>query len=284
VTTVRPFTRADRDQLTALVNAHIAAVVPGVSISVNALMTQLEREPAELIVDPWVVERQTFVATERNAIVAGAHVLRYADDEGVGESYRGLRAIRWLVARPNETAAAAELLARLDVDAADGSLPAPFVYGVPNVWPHIRALYSDAGFIPSRTEVVLYAEIEDLPEASFTAERSVGPWTWTRLSAGEAYIDLETDFTVGGTLSRFAGWADIGNLVAPDDATRVWLLGQAKEWLRRGGATRLVTYADPDGTGFYLANGFRELVRTQRGFLRAPEAPPSSRARRPAAR
>ena len=49
---VRPFRRADREQLTALVNAHIQAVVPGVSVSVNTVMSQLERDPGEFIVDP----------------------------------------------------------------------------------------------------------------------------------------------------------------------------------------------------------------------------------------
>jgi hypothetical protein len=36
---VRPFNRADRDQLTELVNAHIAAVVPGWGVSVSALLS-----------------------------------------------------------------------------------------------------------------------------------------------------------------------------------------------------------------------------------------------------
>ena len=49
---VRPFRRADREQLTALVNDHIQAVVPGVSVSVNTVMSQLERDPGEFIVDP----------------------------------------------------------------------------------------------------------------------------------------------------------------------------------------------------------------------------------------
>lgn len=276
--TIRPFSRADRDQLTALVNAHVAAVVPGASVSVNALMSQVEREPAELIVDPWVIDRRTVVAIERDVVVAGAHVQQFADDERVGESYRGMRAVRWLVARPDAMPAATELLASLDANAADGALPAPFVYGVPHTWPHIRALYVAAGFVPSRTEVVLVARVDDLPDAEFTAERSVGPWTWTRLAGGDAYIDLETDFTAGGTLSRFAGWADIGNLVARDDATRAWLLAQAKDWLRLGGVQRLVAYADPGGEIFYVANGFRELVRTERGWLRAREEPQRSRA------
>ena len=70
------------DQLTALVNAHAAAVLPGVSASVNAVLAQLEREPGEFIVDPWVSERQTLVdlpypgsATADAARVARATVI-----------------------------------------------------------------------------------------------------------------------------------------------------------------------------------------------------------------
>ena len=83
---IRPFRRRDRDQLTALVNLHVQAVVPAIGVSVNALMSQLEREPDEALVDPWVVERKTLVALERDAIVAGAHLLRYRDDESATSS------------------------------------------------------------------------------------------------------------------------------------------------------------------------------------------------------
>jgi hypothetical protein len=74
---VRSFRRADREQLTALVNAHVQAVVPGVSVSVNTVMSQLERDPGEFIVDPWVAERATLVAEQRHRVVAAAHLLRY---------------------------------------------------------------------------------------------------------------------------------------------------------------------------------------------------------------
>ena len=37
---VRPFRRDDRDQLTRLVNAHAEAVVPGMSPSVNAVLSR----------------------------------------------------------------------------------------------------------------------------------------------------------------------------------------------------------------------------------------------------
>src|ERR1700704_239094 len=95
-TVIRPFERRDREQVTDLVNAHIGAVLPGVSVSVNAVMSQLEREPGEAIVDPWVSERATLVAIERERVIAAAHLLRYASDARVSESYRDLGEIRWL--------------------------------------------------------------------------------------------------------------------------------------------------------------------------------------------
>jgi hypothetical protein len=36
---VRPFRRGDSDQLTKLVNAHAEAVVPGLSVSVNTVLS-----------------------------------------------------------------------------------------------------------------------------------------------------------------------------------------------------------------------------------------------------
>ena len=56
---VRPFRRGDRDQLTALVNTHAAAVVPGLGISVSSMLSELERQPGEFLIDPWVSERLT---------------------------------------------------------------------------------------------------------------------------------------------------------------------------------------------------------------------------------
>ena len=61
---IRPFRRSDREQLTELVNVHVGAVVPGWAVSINAVMAQLEREPGEPIVDPWVAERATLVALD----------------------------------------------------------------------------------------------------------------------------------------------------------------------------------------------------------------------------
>jgi len=153
-TLIRPFARGDREQVTSLVNAHIAAVVPGVSVSVQALLSQLEREPGEYIVDRWVTDRVTLVAEQRGRVVAAAHLLRYGNGEDTGECYRDAGEIRWLVCWTDEpswpdASAAGDALAvachaqlqRWGVSRryADGALPAPGVYGVPAQWPHIRA-------------------------------------------------------------------------------------------------------------------------------------------------
>jgi hypothetical protein len=63
---VRPFRRDDRDQLTRLVNAHAEAVVPGMSVSVNSVLGSLGRQPGEFIEDPWVSDRITLVAEQRD--------------------------------------------------------------------------------------------------------------------------------------------------------------------------------------------------------------------------
>jgi hypothetical protein len=113
---IRLFTRADRDQLTDLVNAHVAAVVPGLSVSVQAVLSQLERQTGEFVVDPWVADRVTLVAQQRGRLVAAAHLLRYGTADIVGDGYRGAGEIRWLLFWPpapywSDSVAAADTLA-----------------------------------------------------------------------------------------------------------------------------------------------------------------------------
>ncbi len=75
---VRRFDRRDRDQLTELMNLHVAAVIPGVVLSVNTVLSQLEREPGESIVDPWVAERYCLVAELESARPMSYGTLRTA--------------------------------------------------------------------------------------------------------------------------------------------------------------------------------------------------------------
>ena len=157
---VRRFRRDDRVQLTALVNAHVGAVMPGVTVSVNTVLSQLERDPGEFIVDPWVGERLTLVAEQRQRIVAAAHLIRYRADEDVGADFKNAGEIKWFVFWPPEPYwpagedAAAELMAACvatlqtwgcDPLYADGSLPAPGVYGIPAQWPHVAQALERAG-------------------------------------------------------------------------------------------------------------------------------------------
>jgi ribosomal protein S18 acetylase RimI-like enzyme len=300
---VRPFRRADREQLTALVNAHIQAVVPGVTVSVNTVLSQLERDPGEFIVDPWVAERATLVAEQRGRVVAAAHLLRYGAGEDVGPAYRDSAEINWLLFWPRAThwpdsaeAAAALMDASLerlrawggDHWHADGALPAPGVYGVPEQWPHVRALYERAGFVhDGHVEIVLLARVDELPGPAappldgLALDRSVGE-CGTRLSArlGEecvGFIEVETNLAEGGRLAHLGGWADVGNLHV-DEAYRrrgiaTWLVGQAADWLRLARVERLLDDAWPE-EGAMLALlgglGFRELTRTARGWHHRP--------------
>lgn len=179
---VRPFHRRDRQQLTDLVNAHAGAVVPGMGVSVSTVLSELERQPGEFIVGPWVSERATLVAEQCNRVAAAAHLLRYHADERAGTAYRGSGEIHWLVFWPeahagnpywpDATKAAQELIAAcigqleqwgISRQSAGGELPVPGVYGVPEQWPHIRSLYQRAGFTHAgHTEVVYLAEVAGL--------------------------------------------------------------------------------------------------------------------------
>jgi GNAT superfamily N-acetyltransferase len=170
---------------------------------------------------------------------------------------------------------------------ADGSLPALGCYGVPAAWPHVRDVYVRSKFVfEGRVELVLAAAVDDLPRLGepplpgLAARREVGRFG-TQFSAyldGErvGFIDTENDLTAGGTRSRFAGWADVGNLQVVEEHRRkgvaTWLLAHAADWLRLGRVERLVDYAWPeqdDILGFLGASGFRELSRTERGWRRA---------------
>ncbi len=300
---VRPFRRADREQLTALVNAHIQAVVPGVSVSVNTVLSQLERDPGEFIVDPWVAGRATLVAEQRGRVVAAAHLLRYGSGEEVGEAYRDSAELNWLLHWPranhwpdSEKAAAALMDACLERLAAwgtghwhaGGALPAPGVYDLPEQWPHLRSLYERAGFVhDGHVEIILLARVDELPQPApppvdgLRLARSVGE-SGTRLTArlGDelvGFIEVETNLAEGGRLAHLGGWADIGNLQVVEAYQRrgvaTWLVGQAADWLRLARVDRLLEYAWPeeqDLLGLLGHLGFRELTRTARGWHRRP--------------
>jgi GNAT superfamily N-acetyltransferase len=295
---IRPFRRSDRDQLTDLVNAHVEAVLPGVSVSPNAVLSQLEREPDEIVVDPWVLTRHTLVAIQRDRLVAAVHLRTFADEERVAADHRGSGEFLWLLFWPGSEEAADALaaagIAALERAGArrihgDGSLPAPATYGVPDVWPHVAAALERAGFAPgARIEAILVADVADLPRPGDPPVPGLelrialgGRGTrFTALLDGAAVgiHEVQTDLTAGGTRSRLAGWADVWELHV-DTAHRrrgvgTWLVGHAADRLRLARADRLLAYAAPgEDAGelpFLQRMGFRLLTRTSRGWLREP--------------
>ncbi|WP_328498090.1 N-acetyltransferase [Streptomyces sp. NBC_00414] len=296
---VRPFHRDDRDQLTELVNTHVAAVVPGLSLSVNTVLSAMTRQPDEFITDAWVAERATLVAEQHGHVVAAAHLLRHRADPEVGEAYRNAGSIDWFVCHPPasfrpDTGQAADLLmaaclarlARWDVRVryADGSLPAPAVYGLPRPWPHIRAAYERAGFRHTGdTEVLLIAEVADLPPAAplpgVRADRTVGE-CGTRFTARSdtrvlGFIEIDTTLDRPERHARGGGLADIGNLhlAHPVAGLETWLLARAAHWLRLSGVRTLLAYESSDATEAIrrlTSAGFHELTRTDRGWEHRP--------------
>ncbi len=292
---IRRFDRRDRDQLTDLMNLHVAAVIPGVVLSVNTVLSQLEREPGESIVDPWVAERYCLVAELEHRIVAAALLHRFRADADVGHSYRGMGDVRWMVCHIDAIgegrallAAVMEQMRRWDVTTVgfDCALPAPGCYGIPDSMPHLRALLTEAGFgEPTRREFVLAAHCDDLLRADLdgaTIVRTVGTLgVRFSLSADEdirGYIEV---CQPGADLARNSvatHWADVGNLILADGAAPAAvipvLLSVAARWLLLGGITRLIDYwaADVDPTS-YLTElqraGFQTLVRNERGFQRS---------------
>ncbi|MFI6284793.1 N-acetyltransferase [Streptomyces sp. NPDC051018] len=279
---VRPFHREDRDQLTVLVNAHAAAVIPGAGVSVNTVLSSLERCPEEYVTDPWVTERLTFVVEHERRIVAAAHLLRYRDDPDVGDGYRDTGHLAWFLHFPSDGASedgsadapgpasgeqAAELLMsaclaqltrwKVRTRLTDGQLPVPGVAGVPEQWPHVRATLERAGFVHTgHTEILLIAAVSELP--------SPGPAPLPGLTLHRTLGELGTRFTVrldgrpiayaetSGTLerperhARPGGLADLADLELPEDphpGLLPWLLGEIRQWLALSGVDRVLAYS-----------------------------------------
>lgn len=172
---------------------------------------------------------------------------------------------------------------------ADGSLPTPATYGVPDAWPQVRDLLQGAGFNDhaGRTETLLAGTLDGAgapgpaPIEGLVIRRQVGHLT-TAFSAvldGDVvgYVHVQGDLTRGATLSRMPGWAEMWDLrVEPEFRHRglaTWLVRTAVAWLRLGGSTRMLAtaapdMAEPDMERFYARFGWYEISRCGRGWQR----------------
>ncbi|MGH1488994.1 MAG: N-acetyltransferase [Acidimicrobiales bacterium] len=288
---VREFRRSDRDQLTGLINLHVAAVLPGTALSTNVVLGQLEREPEELIVDPWVNERVCLVAEVDNQVVAATLLHRFSGDDSVADGYRSAARIRWFLFAPDADEAAKTLIdTALDLARrwkpthlyVESALPALGCVGISTSWPHVSQALHQAGFAgPSRSETVLACDCESLARNGndVTTKRSVGALgTRLDLMDGDQSLGYIEVAPAGLSLQRSSTattWADIGNLFAADadDLPQVMpaLIGAAAQWLQLGGINRLVDYYAPDFHGpqyldTLIALGFTELTTNRRGW------------------
>ena len=304
---IRPFRRADRDQVTALVNAHAAAVVPGVAASVNSVLGQFEREPDEVIVDPWVLERRALVGRAGRRVAAAALVVRYRDEADVGPGYRGLGEIRWLVFRPEAPAGnpywrdgweAARLLltACLEVTAALGG-PAGGLRTARCPCPVCTASRRSGRTSSASTP----RPASPSPTGSRSSTSRIrtgcprrGPRRCRARRAaprrdGRRPPQRRAGRAESGS-SRWRCWTARNDIRAGRRSRRrrqpprrrrlptagrrpCGSLAQAAAWLRLAHVDRLLAYATPEETaliGFLEKHGFVELTRTRRGWERTP--------------
>lgn len=297
---IRPFARRDREQLTQLASAHLSAVVPGGSIPVSTMLSQLEHPVGEYVIGPWVTDLATFVAVDRGRVVAAAHLRRYADDERASESYRNTGEIVWLLCWPEHLDAGRAVRAaaldcfkawRVRTWHADGSLPAPGAFGVSDAWPHVQLLFDEAGFDhrDGQVEIIYAGSLEgialpgDPPLPGLSVRRQLGPLgtAFNAILDGETVgsFEVDDDLTRGGANLAFAGWADECNHWVREDlrgqGIGTWLVALAATWLRFGGTTRLLAYAIENEeidrcTRYYARYGLHPINRTVRGWQRDP--------------
>jgi GNAT superfamily N-acetyltransferase len=285
-------------QLRALVNVHLDAAVPGWSLPEAFIASRLEREPEEFVVDPWVVERATLCAVERDRVVAAAHLLRFGDGPEVSDACRAVGEIAWLVAWPGHERAADQLLAAAGEQLtawetrtqwAAGGLLVPVLSGVPDAWPHIAAALARAGFraTPGREEAVYGGELRRVPTPSAPPltglrwRRTVGETTVRFVATLEdrhvGVCEWDLDLTLGGARPALAGWAELANMQVEEDwrgrGIGTWLLGHAVAWLRLGRYKRVVLATavgdEAAGSGrFYRRLGWDVLTRLDRAWGR----------------
>ena len=305
---IRPFARADREGLSALVNRHVASVLPGASIPVSTLLSHLERDTAEPIVDPWVIDRHTIVGIDADRVVAAAHLKRFGCDERVSEDYKDTGEIAWLVFDPNcrptaqaLMAAAFETLTRWEsrIWYADGNLPCLGVYGVSDSWPHVQELLQDLGFsdVEGQVELIFAGELEAVeqpgppPVEGLELRRRVGSLgvSFDAVLAGETVGVFEVEDTHGTSNAQLSRWADEANhwVAAEHRGLGIgsWLFRHGCDWLRVGGKGRFLAYAiesrgsqhdQSDVRGaeecerYYARFGLRRMTRTRRGWMRNP--------------
>lgn len=285
-------------QLRELMNQHLSAVVPGWALPEAEISRYLTRNPDQYVIDPWVVERQTLCVLERERVVAAAHLLRYGEGGEIGVDYQNACDIAWLVFWPEHQDAAEQLLSACHdqlrtweaehIYAWDSHLPAVVSGGIPDVWPHLHALFHEAGYRPNpdRDEAIFGGGFEGVappskaPSDELTLKRSLkndrGMCFSAMLGGQEVgWCQCVSDLTYGGARPAMRGWAELSELYI-DEAWRrrgvgTWLVGHVVAWLQQAHCDRIVFSVARDdelaGAGaFYNGLGWNSFTRMQDGW------------------
>lgn len=301
---ILPFHPSHCFQVRELVNAHLGAVIPGWALPDAAILDRLSSDPGEYIVDPWVTERVTLCALDRQRVVAIAHILRFGDGPEVSAYYKGAAELGWFLFWPDGADAASAILEAVINQMnswgaarqfAGLSLPVRVFAGVPDVWPHVHKALVATGFeteaIPR--EAVYAGPLQGIPPpgnppvAGMTLRRRVDRWGSYFAAILEeqevGWCECVGDLTQGGLLPAMAGWAELSEMHAEASwrsrGIGSWLVQHAVDWLRLAGCTRIALNVSADdearGAGrFYNRFGWRSITRLHRSWERQSGALP----------
>lgn len=277
-------------QLQGLVNAHLGTLVPGWALPESFIHDRLARHPEQIVLDPWVVARDTLCAVQAGRVVAAAHLRRYGVGPEIAAAYRNAVDLAWFLAVPSAVEAADQLIKEVlhrsvklnasRVTAFDAGLPVPACVGVPDSWPHISEALARHGFRPDeRRAEALYggwlksSSHASVPVDGLEVERRLGQFNicfWLR--RGDEWLghcECVADLTQGGALPSLRGWAVLFELeVAPSWRNRglgTYLVQQVVAWLRLAGCDRVVVPVaaedEAQGAGrFYRRFGWEVLA------------------------
>jgi GNAT superfamily N-acetyltransferase len=247
---IRAFQYSDLSQLTQLINLHITMLIPSWGLPSSIILSHLDDNPEQPVLNPWVFERKTLCAFVGEQLVAAAHLLHYGNEPTIFKDYRDLGDIAWFVFEPEFMPEARDLLAACHQQmrdwkvrkliAWDSGLSIPCATGISDKWPHLRELFLEAGYKPNlgHQEAVFggtFDKIVPPPQLPL----SDGLWIYQQIadpivltiSKGIEMIgrcEADSDLTSRGQKPALQSWAELNHL-------------EVKEtWRRRGIATLLI--------------------------------------------
>jgi GNAT superfamily N-acetyltransferase len=204
----------------------------------------------------------------------------------------------WILAWPNEPAAANSLIAaahdRLDrwqvrLEGIGIDLPIPVCVGIPDVWPHMSELFEKGGYAPDRDsyEAVYGGSLDHIPPPGhppiegLEIKRTMGKFgtRFTALLDGKEVSRCEcyADLTQGGRLPALANWSELSEIETADEwrnkGIGAWVVKHAIHWLRLAGCDRCVFSVGPEdeeagAARFYSRFGWEPFVRERKWWTR----------------